>query len=84
MGKCVSLWEYLLTLLLCEHELGGVGACFLLGVSVQVSVRELDWGRGGLPSLASIASPVTQPLMTVCHCLCGGGITTALMTVSPA
>lgn len=22
-------------------------------------------------------SPVTQPLMTVCHCLCGGGITRA-------
>ena len=49
--------EYLLTLLLYERVLGGVGACFLLGVSVQVSVRELDWGRGGLPCLASIASP---------------------------
>lgn len=33
-GQVCELWEYLLTILLCEHVLGGVGACFLLGVIV--------------------------------------------------
>ena len=43
----------------------------------------LGAGRFAVPGQHCL-TPVTQPLMTVCHCLCSGGISTALMTVSPA
>lgn len=61
-------------------ERGCVGAGTWVCVSAHVGVRERVSVRVWAPPAQLPAprqrclTPVTQPLMTVCHCLCGGGI----------